>query len=468
MAAGGWKTRSLDLRKLGSDVFANWFKRGLLGVIPAVPLCRDHRVMRRLQQQNQSYKHTMNKLLYVGMDVHAQSISIALAENQSNGAAGEVRNYGSISNSLRALESTLKKIQKAHPEVELRVCYEAGPTGFVIARRLADLKIDCLVAAPSLIPNKSGDRIKTDTRDALKLARLHRAGELTAVYVPQAIDEAIRDLCRARSTAVSDLQATRAQFKAFLLRCGHRYEGKTSWNDTHLGYLRSLTLPHAAQRVILEDMMRTITETGERISRLEEAMETLLEDWKLKPIVKAMMGLRGFRIVSAMVVVSELGGAWRFEHPQQLMAYLGLVPTESSSGGKRSQGSITKTGNGHVRWILIEAAQHYRLEPKVSQNLTERQKGLSREVKDCSWKAQQRLHQRYRALLVRGKNRNKVTVAVARELAGFIWEIYRLMEPKKAIEPSTEGTDQDTAKPKKAAKKAAKKKATIYRTTTAA
>jgi len=371
-------------------------------------------------------KHTMPKpLLYIGFDVHAQTIAIAIAQRD-----GEVRNYGSISNDLHALEKVLTKIKKAHPGIELRVCYEAGPTGFVIARRLTQLKVHCTVVAPSLIPNRSGDRIKTDRRDAVKLARLHRAGELTAVHVPDAVDEAMRDLCRARTDAVQDLRRSRSQLKAFLLRHGYRYSGKSAWTEAHRRYLRELVLPHAAHRVVLEDALRVISEAEGRIRRLEEGMEALLEEWSMKPVVQALMGLRGFQLIGAMVIVSELGGAWRFAHPRQLMAYLGLVPTESSSGERRRQGSISKCGNSHARWLMLEASHHYRLAPKVSKELSARQEGLSEEIKKCSWQAQTRLYKRLRQLLARGKHRNKAQVAVARELVGFVWQVFRLMEPK--------------------------------------
>ena len=374
-------------------------------------------------------KHTMPKpLLYIGLDVHAQSIAIAIAERD-----GEVRNYGSISNDLHAVEKVLTKIKKGHPGTELRVCYEAGPTGFVIVRRLAQLKVHCTVVAPSLIPNRSGDRIKTDKRDAVKLARLHRAGELTAVHVPDAVDEAMRDLCRARTDAVQDLRRSRSQLKAFLLRHGYRYSGKSAWTEAHRRYLRELVLPHAAHRLVLEDALRVITESEERIRRLEEGMEALLEEWAMKPVVQALMGLRGFQLIGAMVIVSELGSAWRFAHPRQLMAYLGLVPTESSSGERRRQGSISKCGNSHARWLMLEASHHYRLAPKVSKELSARQEGLSEEIKKCSWQAQTRLHKRLVQLLARGKHRNKAQVAVARELTGFVWQVFRLMEPQVTV-----------------------------------
>jgi transposase len=374
-------------------------------------------------------KHTMKKaLLFVGLDVHAQSITLALAE----GGGGEARVYGRIANDLHALEKVFAKLRQAHPGAEVRVCYEAGPTGFVIARRCAQLHLDCTVVAPSLIPVRAGERIKTDRRDALKLARLHRAGELSAVHVPESSDEAMRDLCRARTDAVQDLRRSRAQLKAFLLRNGYRYTGKSAWSEAHRRYLRELVLPHAAQRVVLEDAIAAIGSAEERIARLEEQMEALLPSWPMQPVVAALMALRGFARIGAMVLTSELGDAWRFGHPRQLMAYLGLVPSEHTSDPKRRQGGITKTGNGHARWLMIEAAHHYRLSPKVSKELSVRQEGLSAEIKACAWKAQTRLHLRTRRLLARGKERNKITVAVARELTGFVWQIFQLMAVRMA------------------------------------
>jgi transposase len=365
-------------------------------------------------------------VIFVGLDVHAQRISVAVAES----GRGEARLYGTIPHDLHALERVIAKLRRAHPQVPLDFCYEAGPTGFVLARRLAQLRVPCSVVAPSLIPSRSGERIKTDRRDALKLARLHRAGELTAVHVPEATDEAMRDLCRARTDAVQDLRRGRAQLKAFLLRHGYRYTGKSSWSEAHRRYLRELVLPHGAQRVVLEDAMRTITDAEQRIDRLEDQMEALLVDWPMQPVVAALMGLRGFGRIGAMILASELGGAWRFDHPRQLMAYLGLVPSEHTSDQRKRQGRITKTGNGHARWLLVEAAHHYRLPPKISKELSARQHGLSEPIKACSWKAQTRLHKRLRQLRARGKEPNKVIVAVARELCGFVWQIFRLMEPR--------------------------------------
>jgi transposase len=359
---------------------------------------------------------------YLGLDVHKESISVAIAEG---GREGEVRLLGEISNDMHALEKLLAKLRKAHPGESFEVCYEAGPCGFGIARRLEQLGVTCSVIAPSLIPQRSGDRVKTDTRDAIRLARLLRAGELTSVYVPDAADEAIRDLCRARSDAVDDQRRSRFRLKAFLLRNGYRYQGKSSWGTAHMRYLRELVLPHAAQKAILEEYLIAIENARERIQRTEQSMELMMESWHLKDAVEALMAMRGFRLVAAMITVSELGDIHRFQHPRQLMAYLGLTGSESSSGGKQRQGSISRTGNGHLRWLMVECAQHYALAPKISKELSLRQDGIPREILSISWKAQNRLHLRLLRLLARRVPRNKALVAVARELCGFIWAVLR-------------------------------------------
>jgi transposase len=371
----------------------------------------------------QDDKHTMKKTtLYLGLDVHKDSVAIAIAEG---GRGGEVRFYGTISNDLHAIETVLAKIRQAHPGARLEACYEAGPCGFGIARRLAQLKIPCTVVAPSLIPKRSGDRVKTDKRDCRRLARLLRAGELSAIYVPEPTDEAIRDLCRARTDAVDDLGRSRHRLKAFLLRHGYRYQGKSNWTQAHMRYLREVAFPHPAMKAILEDYLMAISAANERIARGEEAMLNLLHDWRLKPAVDALMAFKGFRLVAALITVSELGDIHRFEHPRQLMAYLGLVSSEYSSGPKQRQGAISKTGNPHLRWLLIECAQNMISAPKVSRELSRRQEGQPREVIMLSWKAQNRLHQRFMRLVARHLQRNKALVAIARELCGFIWALLR-------------------------------------------
>lgn len=365
---------------------------------------------------------------YIGLDVHADSITIAIAEE---GRDGEVRLYGKIAHDLHVIDKVFAKL--GHPNVEMRVCYEAGPCGFVLARHFQRKKIECVVIAPSLIPKGSGDRVKTDRRDALALARLHRAGELTAVHIPDSRDEAVRDLCRARTDAVRDRRACRFQLKAFLLRNGYRYKEGTSWTDKHLNYLRGLTFPHPAMRTVLEEYLMAITAAEERIERIEAAMEQQLKDWHMEPAVRALMGMRGFRIIAAMIVVSELGDVHRFDHPRQLMAYVGLVGSEDSSGEKKRQGSITKAGNSHLRWIFNECAQHYRLDPGVSENLSKRQAQIDKKVRkkvcEISWKCQQRLFARGNQLGARKKMRQKVQIALARELCGFVWAVLRVATP---------------------------------------
>lgn len=356
------------------------------------------------------------ELLYLGLDVHAENIAVAIAEA---GRDGEVRSHGIISSDLQNVEKVLRRL--GHPHKELRVCYEAGPCGFVLARRLKQWGIACDVVAPSLTPKGSGDKIKTDRREARMLARLHRAGELTAVHIPYERDEAIRDLCRARTDALQDL------------RNGYRYGEKTSWGVAHMRYLRELLLPHPAMKIVLEEYLQCIDAANERIERLEVHMKALLDDWHMKPVVLALMGLRGYQTVAAMITVSEIGDIHRFAHPRQLMAYMGLVPSESSSGGSRTQGTINKCGNGHLRWIFNECAQHYRLPPKVSQELTTRQEAIPkahrRAVQELCWRCQNRLHERGRKLAARGKTRQKVQIAMARELAAFVWELMRLTTP---------------------------------------
>jgi transposase len=370
---------------------------------------------------------------YIGLDVHKDSITIAIAPA---GGQNEVRLYGTISHDLHALERALARLRQAHPGARLQVAYEAGPCGFGLARRLRQLKVPCLVAAPSLIPKLPGAPFKTDKRDARSLARLLRAGELTAVYVPEPTDEAIRDLCRARSDAIDDLRRCRLRLKSFLLRHGYRYQGKANWSQAHMRYLRELVLPHPAMKAILEEYLQGIDAAHERVGRLERSMETLLENWRLKPAVQALMTFRGFQQIAAMILVSELGDIHRFAHPRQLMTYLGLVSAEDSSGPRQRLGRISRCGNGHARWLVTECAEHYALPPKVSKELARRQEGQPQQVRALSWKAQNRLHLRFNRLLARRLPRNKAKVAVARELCGFVWA---LLCTQNCYQPSTGG-----------------------------
>lgn len=370
--------------------------------------------------------------LYIGLDTHKDSNVIGLAF--AGGAKPEL--YGKAPGDIPGFIKVLRRILAKHGlgKQEVALCYEAGPTGFVLARRLRSLGFRCEVVAPSLIPTRSGDRVKTDRRDARKLADLFRAGQLTPVHIPDAADEVIRDVCRARTDAVDTQSRARQQLGAMLLRNGHRYTGASRWSEAHMRYLRELVMPDPAQKIVLEEYLQRIDASVAQVQRFEQYMEALLKDWSRRPFVEALQGFRGFQLVASMVIASELGDITRFSHPRKLMAYLGLVPSEQSSGGKRYQGAITKTGNGHARWMLIEVAQHYRTPPKVSSIPSKRQEGLSRDVRSLSWKAQNRLHRRCARLTLRGLHRNKVIVAVARELAAFIWDLARIIEQEAAME----------------------------------
>jgi transposase len=359
---------------------------------------------------------TLNK--YVGLDVHKDTTVIAVAEGQRD---GEVRIYGTISSDLHALEKTLRKF--GGEGVTLHVVYEAGPTGYVIYRRLRQLKINCIVVAPSKLPYEKGVRQKTDRRDALMLARLHRAGELTAIHVPDAIDESIRDLTRARADAVHDLTRAKQRLKSFLLRQGYRYQGKANWSEAHQRYLRELVLPLPALKAVLEEYLLAITQTTQRVERLDDLIAAQVPQWRMYPAVQALMCLRGFQLTAAAVLVAELGDVRRFTHPRHLMAFLGLVPQEHTTGTSRKLGGVTKAGNAHARWILTEAVQHAFLTPKVSTQLTVRQRGQPTAYRELSWKVQTRLYKRSRHLIGRGVMKAKVTVALARELAGFVWAL---------------------------------------------
>lgn len=368
--------------------------------------------------------------LYLGLDVHKAETVISILESDRD---AEPRHYGSIATTIHALERAIRRIAKNQKRElsELHVCYEASGCGFWIARRLLQMGVRCDVIAPSLIPTKSGDRIKTDKRDAAKLAKNLRSNDLVAVNIPDSVDEAIRDLCRARTDAVDDLRRAKSRLLAMLRRLGYNYDGKTHWTEAHMRYLRHLTLPDAAHNRVLEDNITTIDFHYERIAKLETEMLQLLENWQRKPLVDALMAFKGFKLVAAMVTVSEIGTFTRFEHPKKLMAFLGLVPTENSSGNKQSRGGISKCGNPHARWLLIEQATHYRVAPKVSAQLSARQEGAARWIRELSWKTQTRLSHRFSTLQKRKLHHNKIKVSVARELCAFIWELGTRIEAKQ-------------------------------------
>jgi len=359
---------------------------------------------------------------YIGLDVHKETVAIAYIKSNSR---SEAIYYGTCGGSNLAVEKALRKLAKQLKVKfqDLKVCYEAGPTGFVLGRRLIQLKLDCVLCAPSKTERKPGDKIKTDKRDAQKLAKLFKNGDITTVRIPPELDEAVRDVCRARTDAVDDLSRSKQRLGAFLLRHGFRYSGSARWSAAHMRYLRELTMPTDAQKVVLEFYLQTIDIYESRVAELKEKLIELLQGWEWKPVVDTLMGCKGFQEVAATTIISELGDLRRFENPRKLMAFVGLVPSEHSSGATRRQGSITKCGNSHARWMLIECAQHFRKAPKIGAALTTRQEGLSSEIKELSWRMQNRLHKRYVKLKARGKHENKCMVAIARELVAFIWEI---------------------------------------------
>ena len=355
---------------------------------------------------------------YVGLDVHRDSIAIAMAS--SDGKPAE--SLGEAPNDVPAL---IKKLLRLGPAAALRCCYEAGPTGFGLARRLREAGIACDVVAPSLVPVRPGVRVKTDRRDAVKLAAYLRSGHLTPIHVLDPATEAIRDLERARDAAKRAERAARQQLSKFLLRQGRWFEGRSTWRPAHLAWLAKQQFDNKAQQDVMNDYREAVELATARVARLTARLAERVAAWGRAPLVTALQALRGVDLVTAATLVAEVEDFRRFPAASELMSFVGLVPSEHSSGGARRQGRVTRTGNGHVRRILVEAAWHYRRKPRMSKAIRARNDKVSSGVRAIAWKAQQRLHKRMCRLTAFGKPATRAVTAVARELVGFVWAIAR-------------------------------------------
>jgi transposase len=359
-----------------------------------------------------------NSSTYVGLDVHKNSIEIALAES---GRSGEVRRYGRTGGDLESFGKAVRKLVSTG--ADLHFAYEAGPCGYEVFRYLRSKGLKCMVVAPARIPKKAGDRIKTDARDAESLARLHRSGELTEVWVPSEADEAMRDLTRAREDAKEVQTQARHRLSHFLLRHGKRHPGQTKWGLVHRRWLSTVKMDHPAQQIVLEEYLRAVEETSLRVERLTGQVQELLPSWNLAPLVRALQALRGVSLVAASTLAAELGDLSRFESATGLMSYVGLVPGQDSSGQRVRMLSITKAGNPHARRMLVESSWAYRYPARVSRRLLGRQEEIPKNIRDIAWKAQVRLCAKFRKMEAKGRKSQIIVVAVARELLGFAWAI---------------------------------------------
>jgi transposase len=361
--------------------------------------------------------------VFVGLDVAKARHAVAIAEE---GRQGEVRYLGEIGTDPTAVRRLVSRLEKRH--ARLHFCYEAGPTGYGLYRQLTEMGHRCTVVAPSMIPRKPGDRVKTNRRDAQQLARLLRAGELTAVWVPDKAHEAVRELIRSREAAVDDLRRKRQAISSLMLRYGRSYPGKKTWGARHRQWLQSQRFDHPAQQLVLQEMTLAVQHAQERLKRIEAAIAEFVPEWSLAPVVEALQALRGVQLINAATIMVELGDLRRFDNPRQLMGYLGLVPGERSTGNTVRRLGITKAGNGRVRRALVESAWTYRHLPRTSKLKYYVHEQVSPAIRDIAMKAQARLCTRYRALTSRGKKLTIAVTAIARELAGFIWAIGRAVE----------------------------------------
>jgi transposase len=367
----------------------------------------------------------MYKLAFVAFDSAKEKHAVAIADD---GRDGEVRYFGEIENSPEAVKKFVTKLSRRYDR--LHFCYEAGPTGYGLHRQLTDLGHICDVVAPTMIPKRTGDLVKTNRRDAVTLVKLLRAGELRRIWVPDTIHEAVRDLARARETAMRDLKVKRQQLLSFLLRHGRNYPDEKNWTKMHARWLTAQSFTHPAQRIVFQDQMEAIHAAQVRLTTLEQQLRDIVPSWTMATVVAAYQALRGVSFLVAAIFVAEVGDVRRFTTPQQLMAFLGLVPSERSTGDMVRRGAITKTGNRRARRVRVEAAWTYRYSARVSQALQDRLKGLPLAERTIAWKAQVRLCVRYRRLIANGKKPAVATTAIAREIAAFLWAIGHQVEPK--------------------------------------
>src|SRR5208283_3599452 len=368
-----------------------------------------------------------NSEVFVGLDTSKQKISVAIADT---GRSGDVRFFGDIDSTPAMVERMVKKLAGRHHK--LRFCYEAGPTGYELHRQITALGHECIVVAPSLIPQRPGERVKTNRRDAVSLAKLHRAGELTAVWVPDPAHEAVRELVRARETAMEELRRARQHLQSFLLRHGRIFTGRTAWSKAHTLWLCEQTFDHPAQNIVLTEYRQAIEDAEARLERLTQQVTEIVATWSMAPVIAAYRAVRGVAFITAVTFAAEIGDVCRFDNPRQLMAYLGLVPSESSTGERVRRGNITKSGNRRARRVLIEGAWGYRFPARISSTLQQRLNGLPKSVREIAWKAQVRLCGRYRKLMANGKRRTVVVAAIAREMSAFLWAIGQQVKPLSA------------------------------------
>ncbi|TPK88641.1 MULTISPECIES: IS110 family transposase [unclassified Mesorhizobium] len=367
---------------------------------------------------------TEDNVFYVGVDVSKAKHAIAIAEG---GREGEVHFFGEIEATPAAVERFVRKLEQKHPRLHL--CYEAGPTGYGLYRQIVALGHRCDVVAPSLIPKRPGERVKTNRRDAVSLARLLRAGELKGIWVPDAMHEAVRDMVRVRATASEDLRKKRQQLLSFLLRHGRVFSGRKNWSLAHARWLAAQKFDHPAQQIVFQDQVDVITDAQARLERLDAQLVELVPSWSMAPVVAAYQALRGVSFIVAVTFVSEVGDVRRFDNPRQLMAFLGLVPSERSTGDTVKRGGLTLAGNRRARRVLVEGAWSYRYPARVTEPIRARLEGLPKAVREIAWKAQTRLCARYRRLTAAGKKTPIVVAAIAREMAAFLWAIGHQVEP---------------------------------------